>query len=396
MSSMRRKLVPLIAIAFVVAIVSTGVFYSLFAGRLNGAEGRSESDGAIVVAAKELKAGSVVGEDDVDTIPWKGPARPAGTYGSAAEVAGKTVFDSIPKGEPVLASRLVSKDGAGVGIPEGMRAVSVHVSDSSGVVGILKPGHKVDIQVFGVKAGNAARSEMRTLLRGVTVLSVNSQPEPSSQGYFAAPVITLLAPVHEAEELARADSFGRLRITLRNPLEAVGPGEAKPTGVAAPHGKRSSADSAARLQVSTIALTDEGFAELAKLVDAGARGDAVRVYRRDAAPVESLVAKPWAKVQSASTVPAGGARLAYYRLPQRGGGCARIGLLALDTPGRFRIRPEVCATADGRAETHSVETEIGLASGALVVVTGLVEPSNDSHRHWVVLISRRSGHRTAS
>jgi hypothetical protein len=59
---MKRNMVPLLGIAFVVAIISTGVFYGLFAGKL-----RSSSDlpgHAIVVAARDLDRGTVLQPGD--------------------------------------------------------------------------------------------------------------------------------------------------------------------------------------------------------------------------------------------------------------------------------------------------------------------------------------------
>jgi Flp pilus assembly protein CpaB len=50
------------------------------------------------------------------------------------------------------------------------------------------------------------------------VLSVTPQVEETSQG-FKLPVVTLLAKPNDADVLAAADSGGRVRLTLRNPLD---------------------------------------------------------------------------------------------------------------------------------------------------------------------------------
>src|ERR1035437_295947 len=58
---------------------------------------------------------------------------------------GLSVVQPIGENEPVTESRLTSRTsgaGAGLGVPAGMRAISVHVVDSSGVVSLLRPGHK--------------------------------------------------------------------------------------------------------------------------------------------------------------------------------------------------------------------------------------------------------------
>ena len=50
-----------LGIAFVVAIIATGIFYGLFVGKLSSTPGNGKT---IVVAAKELKAGAVLEASD--------------------------------------------------------------------------------------------------------------------------------------------------------------------------------------------------------------------------------------------------------------------------------------------------------------------------------------------
>jgi Flp pilus assembly protein CpaB len=210
----KNNLVKLLMIAFVVAIISTGVFYGLFVNRLSSNSGSGKM---LVVAAKALKPGTVLQESDVKVIPWMGQELPKGTYGTTAEVAGNTVIDGISEDEPVLGVRLASNQSGGGGVPSGMRAVSVHVTDSTGVVGLLRAGQKVDVQVV-VGKGKESDTTVRTALEDLQVLAVNPVPELSSQGPML-PVVTLLAKPNEADVLAAADAGARVRLTLRNPLD---------------------------------------------------------------------------------------------------------------------------------------------------------------------------------
>jgi pilus assembly protein CpaB len=213
---MRKKnLVTLLGIALVVALVSTGVFYGLFVTKL-----KSENSGkTLVVAAKPLEAGTVLAASDVRAVAWPAEELPQGAFEKPEQVTGKTLFGTLSKAEPVLASRLASKTGEGqsAGVPAGMRAVSVHVSDSSGVMALLHAGHHVDIQVVLPKTQNSG-AQVRTALEGLEVLSVNPKAEPNSQG-FSLPVVTLLAKPADADVLALADAGARVRLTLRNPLD---------------------------------------------------------------------------------------------------------------------------------------------------------------------------------
>lgn len=215
----KNNLVKLLGVALVVAIVATGIFYGLFVNRLSSSTGMGKT---LVVAAKPLKPGTVVAAADLKTIPWPTDQLPKGAYETPDQVAGNTVFDPIGEDEPVLAARLASsQSGGGSGVPTGMRAVSIHVTDSTGVLALLKSGQKVDVQVVvGRGSGKGVETEVRTALEGLSVLMVTPQPEQSSQGQNL-PVVTLLAKPADADTLALADSGARVRLTLRNPLDGA-------------------------------------------------------------------------------------------------------------------------------------------------------------------------------
>ena len=230
----KNNLFKLLGIAFVVAIIATGVFYGLFVSKMSSNTGSGKM---LVVAAKSLKPGTVLQTTDVKLVPWLGDQLPKGAFGSPTDVAGQTVFDAIGEDEPIFASRLASSnDGGGSGVPSGMRAVSVHVTDSSGVLALLRTGQNVDVQVVTGR-GDRGDTQVRTALEGLKVLSVTPQAELSSQG-ATLPVVTLLANPHESDVLALADSGARVRLALRNPLDqetrsrtAIGlPGVMRATG----------------------------------------------------------------------------------------------------------------------------------------------------------------------
>jgi pilus assembly protein CpaB len=209
----KQNLGKLLGVALVVAIISTGLFYMLFAMKAN-----SQTRTTLVVAAKALKPGAILAASDLKTIPWAAEAPPNGAYQKPEEVIGNTVFDPIGEQEPIYATHLASaKSGGGSGVPDGMRAVSVHVADSTGVFALLRGGQKVDVQVVSGR-GKAGETQVRTALENLTVLSVTPQPEQSSQG-FPVPVVTLLAKPAEADILAAADAGASVRLTLRNPLD---------------------------------------------------------------------------------------------------------------------------------------------------------------------------------
>jgi Flp pilus assembly protein CpaB len=209
---MKRNLVPLLGIAFVVAIAATGIFYGLFVGQL-----RDASQGAarqqIVVESRSLDRGAVLKAGDLKLSSWAG-APPPGAFQKVDDAAGKTIFVSTQENEPITTARLGEKAAGGIGIQKGMRALSIRVYDSGGLIPFLRAGHHVDVQAQQGKNGPDTR--LRTIMQNVEVLSVQ---QDGSQNPFGASTVTLLATPQDADRLALADYGAQLRLLLRNPLD---------------------------------------------------------------------------------------------------------------------------------------------------------------------------------
>ncbi len=170
----KKNLVTLLAIAFMVALVATGMFYGLFVTNLKSNAGGK----TLLVAAKPLEAGTVLAEEDVKSISWSADELPQGAFERPEQVTGKTLFGSLSQSEPILATRIAAQDGGGqsVGVPAGMRAISLHVSDSSGVMELLHAGHKVDVQVIIPKTSES-NAQLKTAIEDLQVLAVSNKAE---------------------------------------------------------------------------------------------------------------------------------------------------------------------------------------------------------------------------
>jgi len=155
---MKKNLVPLLGIAFLVAIAATGLFYGLVSSQLSA---KTESP-------------AISGEPS---------SKAADTHST---------------------------------VPAGMRAVSVQVADSSGVLLELKPGGKVDVQAVVTKSSTEA--ELRTILENISVFRMSEKPE-AAPGRPALPVVTLLTTPEQADILGLADAAARIRLVLRNPQD---------------------------------------------------------------------------------------------------------------------------------------------------------------------------------
>ncbi len=217
---MNRKLLPLLGIAFVVAVIATGIFYGLIVGRLRHATSGGPQR-PLVVAARSLEPGTVLTKADLKVSTWSGPQAPKDTVATPGQVEGWTVLQAIGENEPLIRTRLATNQsgtGAALAIPSGMRAVSILTPDSPGVLRLLRPGNKVDVQVIRSRGGpRSGDAEIRTVLQDVEVLAV-PDPKEARQGNAGA-VLTVLAKPSEAELLSLADASARVRVVLRNPLD---------------------------------------------------------------------------------------------------------------------------------------------------------------------------------
>lgn len=211
-------MVPLLGIAFVVAIVSTGVFYGLFAGKLKSSAGDIPGE-PVVVAARDLQRGAVIEAHDLHVVRVKGSL--SGSFSNPDQAVGATLLASLKQNEPLLEDRVVPKDPqpgqSHASVPAGMRAISMRVSDSEGLLGLLRPGARVDVQAIQQRTSGI---ELRTVLQNVEVLALN--PQTQSIPGVVGPVfnVTVLTTGDSADLAALVDSNSHVRMALRNPLDS--------------------------------------------------------------------------------------------------------------------------------------------------------------------------------
>ncbi|MBY0505057.1 MAG: Flp pilus assembly protein CpaB [Bryobacteraceae bacterium] len=217
---MRKNLIPLLAIALVVAVLSTAVFYGLIADRLAPSKSASANTGpaptAMLVAARNIERGKLLESADVRLSDLNCPSG-QNCVKDVAEALGRATLDPLVEGQTISEQSLSRPAGAAPSsvIPVGMRAVTMHVADSLGVVQMVRSGDRVDIQIIAARdAANPGLLEVRTVMPAVEVLNVGP-PEPGSP-LAGRPVVTVLLSPADADRVSLADTVGRLRIVLRN------------------------------------------------------------------------------------------------------------------------------------------------------------------------------------
>jgi len=217
---MKNNMAALLGIAFVVAILATGLFYGLVVVQFD--QPGEASEVMVVVAARDMASGELLRIEDVKLAP-PGPGQGLiEGFSSPRQVEGLTVLAEVAAGEPIARGTLAgrgSAGGAALGVPPGLRAISVHVADSTGVVSLLQAGNRVDAQVVldqGERRGE--NTVLKTVLQNLQVLSVEEATEAAANGE-RLPVVTLLTLPEEADILGVADAAAQIRLLLRHPLD---------------------------------------------------------------------------------------------------------------------------------------------------------------------------------
>jgi len=222
---MNRRFISVLMFAFVVAGGASLVLYKLVIGRVSTSAPAATS--SILVAAKNLDLGSVIGDGDLRVMAWPG-AVPEGAIVKMVDAIGRGITAPIYVNEPITASRLGEK-GAGGGlaatIPPGMRAVAIRVNEIVGVAGFVVAGTHVDVLVSGNSGespGASGGNATRTLLQNISVLSAGQDFKKDTEGKpITVQVVNLLVTPEQAEMLSLAGSQMTVQLVLRNPLDTT-------------------------------------------------------------------------------------------------------------------------------------------------------------------------------
>lgn len=138
---------------------------------------------------------------------------------SMEDVEGKMANTKLIKGEQVLLSRISENtDSANLAyrVDENMRAITIPVTEVTGLAGNLKAGDKVDLLIGYTDNIGAGGEGIYTQLQNIKVIAVGNSVEVNSTSYNS---ITLMVNPSQAELVAYAALHAYIHCTLRNPSD---------------------------------------------------------------------------------------------------------------------------------------------------------------------------------
>jgi pilus assembly protein CpaB len=178
----------------------------------------------VVIAKNTIQPGQILKEEDLATAPFASEQTPEGTFANTSDVVGRVVLSPLIKGQPVVHT-LLAGPGTGAGlqalVPDGMRAITIDVSESSSVAGLLTPGCHVDVVASINDAANGTMVA-RTLAQNLKVQALGQRVSSAGKGdedpnaVQAFKTVTLVVTPEEAETIELASVTGRPRLVLRS------------------------------------------------------------------------------------------------------------------------------------------------------------------------------------
>lgn len=195
----------------------------------------------VVVASTDLLPGVAIEEAMLTETQVPQKFLQPGAIASMKDVVGQIPAVPIPQGGQVTGTSMTGVGrGLATKVPRGKRAMSVAVTDVSGVSGLIRPANYVDVLGIITTGSGLGATDQRamvvTLLQNVMVLAVGEdigevKPEkaPSNEqealDILAArqrqgvSSVTLALSPQEAQDLALAQQVGDITFTLRSYLE---------------------------------------------------------------------------------------------------------------------------------------------------------------------------------
>jgi pilus assembly protein CpaB len=177
----------------------------------------------IVVAAIDLPIATTLRPEHMKLADWPAAVQPVGGIRDPKELINRVITAKIVQGEPILASKVASKDaGRGLAalIPVGLRAEAVKVDEVVGVAGFIHPEDRVDvIATLSARGGYTSDTISKVILQNVKVLTVGKQIDVSDftrNKALSATVVTLLVDPAESEQLALIANSAKLTLALRS------------------------------------------------------------------------------------------------------------------------------------------------------------------------------------
>jgi pilus assembly protein CpaB len=187
----------------------------------------------VLTAARDIAPGERMAPGALEWRPW--PRESVGNLitreadpGAMEEMATARARQPIYAGEPVINRKVVTAaNGSFMSaiLPQGMRAISVAISEHSAVSGFILPDDRVDVIVtrkFDADGGKSKMALTETVLSNVRVLAINQTFRQEGEDKVTVPegkTAVLELDPRQTEVITKAEALGELSLSLRSLAE---------------------------------------------------------------------------------------------------------------------------------------------------------------------------------
>ena len=201
----------------------------------------------VFVPAGDIPAGTILAIERLGTMELAEAAVSeqmirADDAGRAA-LAGSVARQVLPRGVPIAKSAVVQPGDRGflaAVLPQGMRAISIPISETAGIAGLIMPGDRVDVILTYSVTGDLIDAERdirasETVMRNLGVLALDQRlgqthPKDKDGNVITPPIArtaTLQVTPQEAEMITLATQLGDLSLILNSVQDGGSPEEMK-------------------------------------------------------------------------------------------------------------------------------------------------------------------------
>lgn len=220
-----RSLILAVA-ALIIAVVTALMARALMSGNDETPPAtafREVAETKVLVAARTLPAGRILQTEDLKWQPWPESAiddsyvRDGTPLG---EMTGKVLRSAFLAGQPITRDAVVGPNDRGflaAVLTPGMRAITVSISQTSGVAGFIFPGDRVDLVVtHEVERGDGPRLDVsETVIRNVRVLAIDQNTTNEDNKPKPGGTATLEVTPKQVEKINIMEQLGNLSLSLR-------------------------------------------------------------------------------------------------------------------------------------------------------------------------------------
>jgi len=166
-------------LAVIFAVIGAGLLYSHIQEKNKEVTKKFGAKTTVVMAKTDIGEMEPINETHIEFQEMPIEFIPPGAVQDPNDVIGKVALVSFRKGEPILTNKVTRPSpltGISLQVSPGKRAVTIPVSEMSGVAKLMKPGDRIDlIGAVTVGSGQDKRVEVKPIMQNIPILATGTR-----------------------------------------------------------------------------------------------------------------------------------------------------------------------------------------------------------------------------